>query len=224
MSNNPEGILARLGAFRKRHPIIVNLIYIFLVAFVMAEGAMFFLDFWTHHGDNAVVPQIKYLSYDKAEKVLAEAGLSIEISDSIYDKKAQPGTVIESWPKAGAIVKAGRQVYVTVNAFSPKKVSLTTPITGVSLRQATGYLESLGISAIRIVNVPSAFPDLVEGAECDGRPIGVGSRISVASTVILKVGTAMADSVAADSLDAVTAEDAIINDFTSTYEPDAEEL
>ena len=74
------------------------------------------------------------------------------------------------------------------------------------------------------MNVPSAFPDLVEGAECDGRPIGVGSRISVASTVILKVGTAMADSVAADSLDAVTAEDAIINDFTSTYEPDAEEL
>ena len=52
----------------------------------------------------------------------------------------------------------------------------------------------------------------------------MGSRISVASTVILKVGTAMADSVAADSLDAVTAEDAIINDFTSTYEPDAEEL
>lgn len=216
-------MFSRIRGFLKRHPIIANLIYIVLAAIVLAYAAMIFLNVWTDHGHNAVVPQVKHLAYDDARRVLLDAGLGIEISDSIYERDVAPGTVIESWPKAGSVIKAGREVYVTVNAFSPKTVALTMPVTGVSLRQAMSYLEALGITAIRVVNVPSQYPDLVEAATCDGRPIGVGSHISVASTVTLSVGMAYADDAEeADSV-AATADTDLTSDI-STYQFDDEEL
>ena len=97
--------------------------------------------------------------------------------------------MVESWPKAGSQVKSGRKVYVTVTAFSPKNVTLSMPITGVSVRQAVSYLNALGINGIRFVNVPSQYPDLVERATVDGRPLGVGSVLPVSASVVLEVGT-----------------------------------
>lgn len=149
---------------------------------------MIFLSFWTHHGENATVPTIKHMSYAEAKRTLAAAGLGIEISDSIYDTSYPAGTVVESWPKSGSQVKDGRNVYVTVTAFSPKHVTLAMPITGVSVRQAVSYLNALGIKGVRLVNVPSDYPDLVEGAHASGRPIGVGSVIAVDAQVVLEVG------------------------------------
>ena len=101
-----------------------------------------------------------------------------------------PRTVLESWPRAGAVVKRGRQVYVTVTAFSPKMVRITMPVTGVSSRQAVSYLRGLGITGIRIVSVPSQYPDLVESAKADGKMLRVDSEIPVTATVTLEVGSA----------------------------------
>jgi beta-lactam-binding protein with PASTA domain len=140
------------------------------------------------HGRTSTVPQIKNLSFAEARFTLSEANLEIEISDSIYDKTLAPGTVVESWPKAGAVVKRGRQVYVTINAFSPKQIAITKPISGVSARQAISYLQALGIT-ISEKHVPSQYEGLVERATVDGRPLGVGSIIPITSVVTLEVGT-----------------------------------
>lgn len=160
----------------------------FIVGLVIVWLILLFLDVWTHHGDDSTVPDIKHLTYDEARTRLSGADLEIEISDSIYDTSMPPGTIVESWPKAGSQVKRGRKVYVTLTAFSPKHVTLSMPITGVSERQAVSYLNALGVNAIRIVNVASQYPDLVEGAHYDGRPLGVGSVIPVDAKVVLEVG------------------------------------
>lgn len=182
------------------HPIIANLLLIFLTACLLVWAALVFLSSWTHHGDDAVVPQVKGLSYNEALLVLAEDGLTAEIADSLYDRHAQPGTVVESWPRAGAVVKKGRQVYVTVTAFSPKQITLSMPVIGVSSRQAVSYLEALGITSIRLVSVPSEFPDLIENAYADGRQLTVGSSFPVTASVTLEVGTTPV-AVEPDSLD-----------------------
>lgn len=176
--------------FWKKHPVISNLILIVLVGFAILWGALIFLDYWTFHGATAVVPQIKHMTYAEARTTLAANKLAIEISDSIYDRTLAPGTVVESWPKAGAVVKDGRQVYVTVTAFAPKNVTISMPLTGnVSSRQAMSYLRGIGITDIRIVNVPSEYADLVLGASYGDTPLSVGSVIPVTSTVTLKVGS-----------------------------------
>lgn len=202
-----------------KHPLISGLALMAVTGVALVWLAMVFLDFWTNHGDNATVPQIKNMQYDQARAVLAERGLRLEISDSIYDRSVAPGTVIESWPKAGAVVKAGREVYVTLTAFSPKMVSLSMPVTGVSVRQAVSYLNALGISSIRQVSVPSAYPDLVEGAHSDGRPLGVGSMLPVDATVVLEVGTAPVYTPEDEYADSITSEQAVADDLSeySTY-------
>lgn len=194
---------SKIKRFFSEHPVIANIIMMAVAAWIIIWGALLFLDSWTNHGDDATVPQIKGLSYQQATLLLAENDLSIEISDSIYDRNARPGTIVESWPRAGAVVKCGRQVYVTLTAFSPKEVNVTMPVTGVSSRQAISYLEALGITSIRLVSVPSQFPDLVENAYADGKPISVGSSFPVTASVTLEVGSAPVDTFPTDSLDII---------------------
>lgn len=181
-------IWTRIKNFWRKHPLISGLITLFAVGWVLVAILMAFLGVWTHHNDDATVPEIKQLSYSEAEATLQRANLEIAISDSIYDTSVPAGTVVESWPKAGSQVKAGRKVYVTVTAFSPKNVTLSMPVTGVSVRQAVSYLNALGITGIRFVNVPSEYPNLVERASVGGRPLGVGSMLPVNSEVVLEVG------------------------------------
>lgn len=186
--------------FYRKHPVTANLILAVAAGLVLLWAVMIFLDFWTFHGQTAVVPDIKHKSYALASDILGANKLSIEISDSVYDRSLAPGTVVESWPKAGAVVKEGRQVYVTVTAFSPKQVTISMPLSGnVSSRQAMSYLRGIGITDIRVENVPSEFADLVLGARYGDTPLSVGSVIPVTSTVTLTVGNGIVE--LPDSLD-----------------------
>lgn len=188
--------------FYARHPFLSNVIFVFLATIIVLWGAMIFLDSWTFHGHTAIVPEIKGKSYDAARTALQVNNLSIEISDSIYDRNLAPGTVVESWPKAGAVVKDGRQVYVTITAFSPKQVAISMSLSGnVSSRQAMSYLRGIGISDIRLESVPSEYADLVMGARYDGKPLTVGSLIPVTATVTLMVGSGPAEPVDSLALD-----------------------
>ena len=162
------------------------------------------------------MPEIKQKSYREAKALLAANGLNIEISDSIYDRSMAPGMVVESWPKAGAVVKADRQVYVTVTAFSPKQVTISMPLTGnVSSRQAISYLRGMGITDVRLVYVPSEFPDLVMGARYGDTPLAVGSVIPVTSTVTLEIGNGPAEE-EVDTID--EAVETIFDSDTDVYE------
>ena len=220
-----DSFFDKTAAWVGRHPVASGFIAMFIVALVLLWAVLIFLNIWTHHGEDSTVPEIKELSYAEAQKILRQADLDIEISDSIYDTTIQPGTIIESWPKAGSQVKRGRKVYVTLTAFSPKHVTISQPIVGVSLRQAESYLNSLGINGIRIISVPSQFPDLVEGAHYNGRPLGVGSVIPIDAKVVLEVGyySAPEEDENADG-DGISAEDAIFEDLSGhpSYVDDSE--
>ncbi len=191
MAIDIKDIWSKTRIFTKEHPIITALLWMVVVGIIFVNCALFFLDFWTNHGEEISVPEIKSLTYDQASKELEKCGLRIEISDSVYNTSVAPGTVIESWPKSGSLVKAERKIYVTVSAFSAKMVEIAKPVEGVSVRQAVSYLNARGINAIRLKNVPSEYPDLVMSATYEGRPISVGTRLPVDATVVLEVGVAI---------------------------------
>lgn len=189
---NKDSAFAKGIKWLRSHPFISGLLAMAVVVCALLWGILIFLDFWTHHGDDSIVPEIRQLSFDQARRTLSDASLDIEISDSIYDTSIPPGTIVESWPKPGSSVKRGRKIYVTLTAFTPKHVTLSMPVTGVSSRQAVSYLNALGINSVRIVDVPSQFPDLVEAARVGDRPLGVGSVIPVDASVVLEVGRLVA--------------------------------
>ena len=175
-----------------------------IVAVAIGWLAMLWLDVWTRHDDTITVPPVKTLSYGEAAARLDQHGLVAVLSDSVYDKSTRPGTVIDQNPKVGTIVKEGREIYLTINAFSPKMVSLPT-LTDISLRQATSILEGLEIKKVVEKRVPSDFKDLVLAVRYKGTRLSPGARVPVNATIELEVGEGKAeeliDTVGEDSVE-----------------------
>lgn len=185
-----------------RH-LLINLGVMAVTGCVLVWIMLKWLDSWTDHGHVEIVPEVKGLTYGEAQRQLTDAGFSCELTDSIYDNKSRPGTVVEQNPKSGTKVKEGRMVYLTITAFAPKAVTLPV-LTDVSLRQARSVLEGLGVMNITVQEVPSEYRGLVLAVRHDGGRLMPGTRIPVTTHVTLEVGAgyleAEADSIFADSL------------------------
>lgn len=186
-----------------------SLLAMMLIVSVIGWIAFAWMDSWTMHGKNIVVPNVRGLNYNEAANILEGEGLTIELSDSVYDNGSRPGTVLEQNPKARAKVKPGRVIYVSINAFSPSTVTLPQ-LTDISVRQAQSTLQALGIKDVQIVPVFSEYKDLVLAAKMGGKNLLPGARIAVNSRVVLEVGDGMPefqDSIKVDSLNNGSADD-----------------
>lgn len=172
--------------------ILLHVGLMIIAAILIGWLAMMWLDVWTRHDDTITVPSVKLMTYDGAERVLADEGLVALLSDSVYDKSTKPGTVIEQNPKAGTVVKEGREIYLTINAISPKMVTLPT-LTDISVRQAKSILEGLEIKNVVEKRVPSDFKDLVLGVYFKGRRLLPGARVPVNAMLELEVGQGVSD-------------------------------
>lgn len=184
--------------------IFLNIGLMIAVALIIGWLSMLWLDVWTRHGDTISVPAVRTLAYDKAISLLEAEGLKGIVADSVYDSRTAPGTVIEQNPKAGTIVKEGREVFLTIHAFSPKMVTLPT-LSDISLRQARSILEGLDITNIVERRVPSEFKDLVLAVRYKGARLQAGARVPVNARIELEVGEGVqesftdTDSVSADT-------------------------
>ena len=148
-----------------------------------------------------MVPSVKTYSFERATQALKEDGLLAILSDSVYDNRTAPGTVIEQNPKAGTVVKEGREIYLTINAFSPKMVTLPS-LTDISVRQAKSILEGLEIKKVIEKRVPSDFKDLVLAVRYNGSRLSPGARVPVSATIELEVGEGLPDVLETDSIPA----------------------
>lgn len=184
-----SGRISDFMRFYRSHYILSHVVLMLIAACFLVAFGFFFLDVWTNHGRTTAVPEVRKKSYEEAVRMLTDSNLGYEISDSIYDAGMAPGAVKEVWPHPGSMVKPGRTVYLTINSFEPEKVTVAMPLTGVSLRQTIAYLESIKIKNVRIVYVPSSFPDIVEGARYQGKSIDPGMQLPVNASVVLEVGT-----------------------------------
>jgi len=179
-------IYKRFVSFNREHPVFMNIIYILITSFILIWFLLMFLDSWTHHGDEATVPALKGQPAELASINLANEGFLCEIMDSVFESTHKPGTVVEQNPTAGARVKPGRTVYLTIVAYSPKMVTVPD-FMNVSRRQGQSMFEGLGIN-VSIVTVASQYKDLILGAKVNGTPLRPGQRIPVTAKVTLEVG------------------------------------
>ncbi len=186
--------------------ILLHIGLMIIVAVAIGWLAMLWLDVWTRHDSTISVPSVKSMTFDNAARMLADEGLVAVLTDSVYDKSTRPGTVIEQNPKVGTVVKEGREVYLTINAFSPKMVTLPT-LTDISVRQAKSILEGLEIKNVVEKRVPSDFQDLVLGVYYKGRRLSPGARVPVNARIEIEVGEGVQESLDPDS-DSIAAETA----------------
>lgn len=180
-----------------------------LAVVVVAVVALYFwLDHYTRHGDSVEVPDVCGLYYLDADASLAESQMRSLVIDSMYIDTMSPGVVLDQVPRAGSAVKSGRTVYLTINALSPRKVTMPE-LKNLSYRQAEAIVKGLGLSAPQIIYWNSEYKDLVLNVMVDGRPVEAGDKLPVTARVVFSVGNGMyaptrrltaADSLSIDSL------------------------
>ncbi len=167
--------------------LLIHVAAMAVAAIMLLWLATFWLDVWTHHGEEVEVPSVKGMHFDEACKTLESDGYEVILQDSLYDGSARPGTVMDQNPREGNHVKHGRTIYLTINALSPRTV-VAPSLQDISIRQAKSTLEGLGLTNYVINVVPSDYKDLVLSAICDGKRLLPGARIPLDSRIILEVG------------------------------------
>lgn len=150
-----------------------------------------FLRIFTKHGKSTEVPEIIRMKYGEAKGKIENAGLIMEVMDSIYDPNFLPLSVISQVPLGKDRVKPGRRIFVTLNRVVPPMVKFPEDVTGGSVYQAKRQLESWRLGVEKIRHVFGQYTDLVMGVEYKGKTIKPGEQIPQGSkiTLIVSKGT-----------------------------------
>ena len=159
------------------------------VAFVLAFAVLanLILGVLTRHGRYVQVPDLTGLQVSEARRVAADYGLRVEVTDSLFSKRAQRGAVNSHNPKAGADVKTGRKGRLTINSVIPQKVTMPD-LVGLSLRQARAELSSRGLYLGKITYVSDEATNIVLKQVYRNAEIRKGRQIESEATVDLVVG------------------------------------
>ncbi|HKJ42903.1 MAG TPA: PASTA domain-containing protein [Sunxiuqinia sp.] len=157
------------------------------VAAVLLLGTTFALRIYTHHGESFAVPDFAGMPIDTVEQKIKEEQLRYKITDSLYVKEAEPGSIIDQVPEAGFHVKEGRTIFLTICARKPEQIAMPK-LTDVSYRQALNLMMSYGLKVGNVDYVPSEFPNLVLDQKLNGQPIKEGDLVNKGSNIDLTVG------------------------------------
>lgn len=167
--------------------IVRNILIAVSVVVVLVAGAMIFLNLVTQHGKEISVPDFSNMSVEEARYAASQAGMRVEVTDSVFVKRMQRGAVYRQNPAPGAKVKEGRRVVLTINAVNAKKVTVPN-LVGLSLRQAKAELLSRGLVLNRLVYVQDMATNNVLRQLKGNREIEPGTMIDSESAIDLVLG------------------------------------
>lgn len=181
------------GFYMGRHPVMVNVLIILIVALLGVAIVFFSLNIFTRHGEWTRVPQVEDISYTEAIKILHEQGFRTDIRDSIYNEEIRPGYVVEQFPKSGSKVKPGRKIFLYINAVHPREVLIDgdsyspgAAMEGFSQRQGLAKLEELGFKNVKVVTLPGTS-DRVIRLVVHGKTIKKMQKVPVNAEIIMEV-------------------------------------
>ena len=172
--------------------VLKNILIATGIIVALGWGALIAVDFYTHHGETEVIPDLSGMYVEEAQVLLAKKGLYPQIIDSVYVRGKKLGTIISQYPEPNSHLKTNRPVYIVINSRNVHQVVLPE-LNDVSFRQAEAMLQSVGISVSSVEYAPSEFKDLVIDVKYGGRVIGTGTRLPEGSSIILVVGNGVAD-------------------------------
>lgn len=180
------------GKFKSRY-LWGNLAAMAILTVAIALGVRYGIDLYTHHGESIAVPDVRHKTFSNAERIMADQGLRIVVSDTGYVKTLPPDCILEQTPAAGQHVKSGRVIYVVVNASHTPTISLPDIIDNSSLREAMSKLSAMGFKLAMPQYVPGE-KDWVYGVLVKGRHVVAGDRISIEDSLTIQVGNGLRDS------------------------------
>ncbi len=153
-ANNSENEEQKKTTAKKEHGVFLTLAINAAKALVLLVVVIFvvniLLGLLTRHGSNRNVPDLVGYSTEQAVQLLKEEDLELVVSDTLFVPVYEAGAILEQRPSAGEDkVKAGRKIYVTINAEHQRKVKVPY-VTGLPLRQAVSNIMAEGLEIERL--------------------------------------------------------------------------
>lgn len=162
--------------------VIISLVLLFF---------QFLLPVMTRHGEALTVPSIVGISLEEADTVLNQRQLRFAITDeTTYLPEYPPMTVLQQHPKAGAQVKSGRKIYLTINSETPPEVPMPNLVDS-SVRNAQVLLNNQGLLLGEVKYVPDVAQDAVLVQQYQGENITPGTLVGKGSKIDLVVGAGL---------------------------------
>ncbi len=163
---------------------VIGAAVFFLVVFLAAGIG---LNVITRHGKTVSAPDLTNLTVPEAEKAAQEAGVAVKVVDSVFVRRLGGGVVYRQQPKAGATVKKGRSIFLTINSIVPRKVVMPN-LYGYSVTEARAELQNRGLNLGRLNYVRDIATNNVLSWTCEGKELAAGDLVVSGSTINLTVG------------------------------------
>jgi beta-lactam-binding protein with PASTA domain len=171
-----------------------NLLTAVLIVAVLVVGSMILLNVLTQHNRELSVPDFSNMNLAEAEVSAQQAGVRVDVTDSVFVRKMRKGAVYRQNPAPGTKVKNGRRIMLTINAVNAKKVTMPD-LVGYSMRQAKAELLSRGLVLGRLIYVQDIATNNVLRQLYDNHEIAPGVLVESESVIDLVVGLNSSDNV-----------------------------
>ena len=148
---------------------------------------MLLLKLITRHNRELEVPSFINMTMEEARKVAAANHMRIEITDSVYINRMEPGAIYRQNPKEGSMVKKNRRILLTINAKLAKTVQMPS-LVGYSLRQAQSELTANQLRVGNLIYRQDLATNNVLEQHYNGSIIAPGRNIPVESQIDLVLG------------------------------------
>ena len=159
------------------------------VAFVMVLGILtaWALGIITRHGQVVKTPDFANLTVSQAKELASHSHVSVKVIDSVFVRRLAGGVVYRQQPKAGATVKKGRSIFLTINSVVPRKVVMPN-LFGYSVTEARSELRNRGLILGRLNYIKDIATNNVLGQSCEGLEVAAGDLVVSGSVIDLTVG------------------------------------
>ncbi len=177
----------KLISYLKSKDFRTQIKYMAAIFFAIIFTASILLHFYTRHNKFILMPDFRNLTLSAAYDLAKDNHIRIEVSDSVFSIDHIPGSILEQDIKPGTKVKKNRRVLIIINANMPEKVTLPD-IDGVTLRQASATLESVGLYIGKISYVSDIASNVVLRVKKNGKIIKDNEKLQKGSYVDLELG------------------------------------
>lgn len=185
-----------------------NLLAMCLFVALVITGFWYGTKVYTRHGEIITVPNVTRIQHEDAVLMLEQFELKAVVSDSGYNRNLAPGSVLMQQPIAGAEVKAGRKIYLTINSTSGPTLTMPDIADNCDVYEAEIRLRTMGFK-IGPKEYAEGDKDWVLGVKCRGKDVRAGERVPAEAPIVLVVGNSLTEDEkwAEDSLAAADGEE-----------------
>ena len=156
---------------------IIGGIVVLVIAGIIGLGAM--LGWFGGGNDEIEVPDFVGKTFEEAQQIAEEAGLTIEQGEDVYSPDQEEGYISSQIPTAGSKVSEGK--LITVYVSKGKKDGVVPKLIGMDYTEAQEYLETYGFELGIVKTETNTAPEnqIIAQSVAEGTSAEKGTKIDV---------------------------------------------